>query len=610
MTSDKSLPTSGLRVLAQRALAALLLALALVWLLSLLASVANHGLRYPAFDQFRLYVAYLGLDFPASALQLENGHRPILPALVRIAEVHWFGANQRLQLWLGVVLVVFTTLMIAFTAWRGRSSPVTGAAGVLLAVLAVTWLGNARMLIHGNELVHAYLVTSCVVLAMVVLHASRFTWSEPGMVLAGLLATAATFSFGPGMACFVAVFFTAVMLRLPARAYLVPAGLFVLSVMVYVLQLPGEGGVGDSMALRPLDNLAALLRWLASPWFHAWLGFAEPSMYSWTPGDGAISSVLGGTARALASALGSGWMTIVASAIGVIGLVGYAVLMWRGWHSRLEPTRLGILAMGLATFGLASGAIICLARLAYFDVHPMQVMADRYLPWSCLFWLGLVLGLCERPATARRWPGDVVLPVLALVVVITLHPSHVALAGWSSAVHRNVQQSSAAAQLGIWDAQRFPSDADALRADVEKTLALMREQRLSMFAEPAFALLAEDWRAPAGEYVVPPGSRAFGNREFVDDASGARVVSIEGWVTRIEDRPRDAALVIVDAAGAIRGLARFSFVGPGKRAMRLNVPAKRGFDGYVVAPRQGEALRVLVLDPATRQVLAEVPLEP
>jgi hypothetical protein len=592
----------------QRALAAMLLAVALVWLLSLLATVANYGLRYPAFDQYRLYVAYLGLDFPASALQLENGHRPILPALARIAEVHWFGANQRLQLVLGIGLAVFTMAVIALTAWRGRSSAVTGAAGVLLAVVGVGWLGNARMLIHGNELVHTYLVTSCVVLAMIVLHRSRFTWSTTGMAAAGALATAATFSFGPGMASFVAVFIAAGVLRLPARAYVFPAILFVLAVAVYLLQLPGDGGVRDSIAVRPLDNLLVLLRWLASPWFHAWLAFAEPSMVSWTPGDGSVGTVLGGTARALASLLGPGWMTIAAGAIGGLGIAGYAALLWRAWRGRLEPTRLGVLALGLASFGLATGAIIALARLSYFDVHPMQVMADRYLPWSCLFWLGLALGLCERPATASRWAGDVALPVLALVLVVALSPSHVALAGWSAAVHRNVQQSSVAAQLGIWDGERFPSDADAPRADVEKTLALMRERRLSMFGEPAFALLSEGWRAPAGNHAVPPDSRAFGNRTFRDEASGREVLSIEGWLTRIEDRPRDAALVVVDQAGAIRGLARFSYVGPGKRGMRLNVPAKRGFDGYVIAPREGEALRVLVLDPDTHQVLAEVPL--
>ena len=266
--------------------------------------------------------------------------------------------------------------------------------------------------------------------------------------------------------------------------------------------------------------------------------------------------------------------------------------------------------MSLATFGLGTGAIICLARLVYFDLHPMQVMADRYLPWTCLFWLGLVLGWSERPATARRWARDAILPVLALVTAIALQPSHVTLAGWSATVHRNVQQSSVAAQLGIWDPQRFPDGADASRTDVERTLALMRQQRLSMFAEPAFNLLSRGWRAPTGEHPVPPGSRAFGNREFVDDLSGDPVMSIEGWVTRIEDRPRDAALVVVDAAGEIRGLARFSFIGPGKRGFRLNVPAKRGFDGYVLAPRTGEVLRVLVLDPGSNRVLAQVPLDP
>ena len=606
MSLETLLPTSRARVLVQRAIAALLLALAALWLLSALATVANYGLRYPAFDQFRLYTAYLGLDFPASAMQLENGHRPILPALVRIAEIQWFGANQRLQLVLGVALVMLTTLLIAATAWRGRSSAASGAAGVLLAVLALTWLGNARMLVHGNELVHAYLVTSCVVVSALVLHASRFAWSGTGMLLAGLLATAATFSFGPGIAGFVVVFVTASMLRLPPKTYVAPAALFLFSVLAYLM----AGGVGDSMALRPLDNLAVLLRWLASPWFHAWLGFAEPSMLSWTPGDGAIPAALSAMARGLANLLGPDWMRLAGIGIGSLGLLAYGALMWRGWRSRLEPTRLGILAMSLATFGLGTGAIICLARLVYFDLHPMQVIADRYLPWTCLFWLGLVLGWSERPATARRWARDAILPVLALVTAIALQPSHVTLAGWSATVHRNVQQSSVAAQLGIWDPQRFPDGADASRTDVERTLALMRQQRLSMFAEPAFNLLSRGWRAPTGEHPVPPGSRAFGNREFVDDLSGDPVMSIEGWVTRIEDRPHDAALVVVDAAGEIRGLARFSFIGPGKRGFRLNVPAKRGFDGYVLAPRTGEVLRVLVLDPASNRVLAQVPLDP
>ena len=477
---------------------------------------------------------------------------------------------------------------------------------MLLAVLALTWLGNARMLVHGNELVHAYLVTSCVVMAALFLHASRFTWSGRGMLLAGLLATAATFSFGPGIAGFVVVFVTASMLRLPPKTYVAPAALFLVSVLAYLM----GGGVGDAMALRPLDNLAALLRWLASPWFHAWLGFAEPLMLSWTPGDGAIPAALSAMARGLANLLGPDWMRLAGIGIGSLGLLAYGALMWRGWRSRLEPTRLGILAMSLATFGLGTGAIICLARLVYFDLHPMQVMADRYLPWTCLFWLGLVLGWSERPATARRWARDAILPVLALVTAIALQPSHVTLAGWSATVHRNVQQSSVAAQLGIWDPQRFPDGADASRTDVERTLALMRQQRLSMFAEPAFNLLSRGWRAPTGEHPVPPGSRAFGNREFVDDLSGDPVMSIEGWVTRIEDRPRDAALVVVDAAGEIRGLARFSFIGPGKRGFRLNVPAKRGFDGYVLAPRTGEVLRVLVLDPGSNRVLAQVPLDP
>lgn len=608
MNAPQNHAGSRAAVLAEKGATALLFTLSVAWLLGALAAIANFGFRYPAFDQYRLYPQYLGLDFPASALQLENGHRPILPALVRIAEAHWFGADQSLQLWLGVGLALMTAATIAVVAWRGRRSALSGATAVLLAVLAMFWLANARMLMHGNELLNVYLVTSATALALVCVHAARDSRPVAWMALAGLLATAATFSFGSGIACFPALLLLALLLRVPARALVVPGGLFLLAVVVYLAELPGNDGVRNAITMRPMANVSALLRWLASPWFHAWLGFAEPGFYSWNPGDSLTERALGGSAHGVAAALGSGWLALAGTAIGAAGVAAYVLLLAGAVRSPVGITRRRALGIGLSTFALVVGGVVCLARLPAFEAVPLQVMADRYLPWVCLFWLGLVLGFGGAPTVqARRWRAWLS-PVAVLLLAVLLWPSHAGWAGWSSAVHRNVQQSAVAAQLGIWDPERFPSHEDAPRAAVERSLALMRERRVAMFAEPGYALVAQGWRAPAGDAFTPAVAHAALVRRFHDDRGNRDIAAFEGWVSRIEDRPRDPVLVVVDARGAIRGLAKWGFVGPGKSAMRWNVPAKRGFDGYVIEPRPGEALRVLVLDPGTRQVLAQVPL--
>lgn len=588
----------------------LLFALAAVWLLGALAALANFALRYPAFDQYRLYTYYLGMDFPASALQLENGHRPILPALVRIAELHWGVADQKLQSIVAVLLALGTLATVAVTAWRERRSALSAATIVLLATLGLFWLGYARMMIHGYEMLHVHLISLSLVLALACVQRAGRGQPIRFMALAGLLALAATFSFGPGIACFAAVLVLAAVKRMPPRSLILPALLMGLALLAYLGGLPGEAGVRASLALRPLDNLKAGLQWLASPFFHAWLGFAEPGMLGWNPGTRPEEKPLLESAKLLAAWLGPDWKLRAGLLIGLAGLAGWSWQLLRAWRNPQALGGIGALALGLSSFGLAVGAIIALARLAYFDVHPGQLMADRYLPWPGLFWLGLALAGADRAAESAAPVPRAAAPLLAVALFLALLPSHRGQVGWSAAVHRGNQQSAVAAQLGIWDTERFPREQDASRRDVETTLALLRERRLSMFAEPGYALLAEGWRAPPETGPALPMARAFVTRRFHDEAGQRPVAAFEGWLTRIERRPRDPVLVVVDADGAIRGLAKPSFIGPDKSAKRFNLPAKRGFDGYLVDPRPGEALQLLVLDPRTRAVLARVPVAP
>jgi hypothetical protein len=111
---------------------------------------------------------------------------------------------------------------------------------------------------------------------------------------------------------------------------------------------------------------------------------------------------------------------------------------------------------------------------------------------------------------------------------------------------------------------------------------------------------------PAGRPPTFDDATARVVREFDDPLTGRHVADFEGWMPRIEGRPTDPVLVVVDAAGALRGVAKTSFIGFNRHSLRLNIPQQRGFDGYVLDPRPGETLSLLVLDAAGTRALAAI----
>lgn len=582
------------------------------YLLTSLVAIANFALHYPAFDQFRLYRYYLGLPFPDNAIQLENGHRPILPALVRLAEIRWFDADQSLQVAAGIGAALLALALVVIVIVRERDAPAVARSGAsALAVLALFWLGNARMLMHGNESVHAYFVVLFCVAAICAVDASRRRAPLPWMLAAGLACAAAAFSFGTGMASFGSVLVLGAVLRLRARALVSVAALFVLTATVYAFGLPGEAGVRNSLHVEPLANLLVLMRWLAAPWMHAWLGNGDPPLSDWMQAA-LLTTTMGqplvASARWIDGAFGAHGGMTWSALIGAGGIAAYACTLLHAWRAGRASGSMRVLGLGLATFALGAAAIVCLARLHAFTEAPEQVFADRYLPWSCLFWLGLALYALAGVRSRGGWHMLALATPVALVLML-FAPSHRAFSGWSATVYRHIQQSAVAAQLGIWDAERFPDGPDASRADVLDTLDRLRARHLSMFAEPAFALLQPDaWHAPVERPAAIDDSVARVVREFDDPLSGRRVAAFEGWMPRIEGRPSDPVLVVVDGAGSLRGLAKTSFIGMNRHSLRLNIPQQRGFDGYVLDPRPGETLALLVLDAAGTHALASIAL--
>ena len=136
------------------------------------------GLTQPAFDQYMTYPLYLNRPFPLNVLINENGHRPVFPALVRVAEITWFHSDQSLQRVVGALLMALCWLGLLWLSLRtedntaaklgantstptpaptpNKNDMVISAVIVLACTLALFWTANIRMQIHANEQLHVY----------------------------------------------------------------------------------------------------------------------------------------------------------------------------------------------------------------------------------------------------------------------------------------------------------------------------------------------------------------------------------------------------------------------------------------------------------------------
>jgi len=455
-------------------------------------TLINYALPQPTFDQYKEYAEYLSHPFLDSVLNVENGHHPVFPALIANIEITLFHANQYLQLAIGSACVFVTVGVLAFVAWRHDMPRAARAAGVMLAVLGVLWLANARMLLQGVGQLQVYLVMLSVIVAMwsTWIAAQRDSWTAIGAASAA--SAVAMFTFGAGVAAFPTVLVLAFLLRLRRQKLLLPLLAFALCLVLYVFVLPGHQGVRNSLAIRPLDSLVTAAQWLSSPWANSFWGLADPPLQPWMTQNfrhtETVGPLLAHLANALVASTGWRWQSL-STIFGIAGLVAFAALLLRRFVRRVPFSRYTAIATGLCVFGAMTAAIIAIGRLDYLASNPNQVFADRYLGWPCLFWIGLMLLLldeiCRRELRARA--ALLLLPLLLLPILLL--PTHRGWAGWSASMHQLAQRSAAAARSDVYDAAVFPDGQDAAREDVLRTLSLLKENRLAMFADPGWQLL-------------------------------------------------------------------------------------------------------------------------
>ncbi len=512
--------------------------MAAVYLFGGLAAMWLFSPRVPYADGWRFLAHFLETPFPQDILTPDNGHREVLPNAVRVFELQVFSAQQWFQTAVGMVLALATLAVAARTLLREGPATPTVAAAILFVTAGVFWLGNVRALGHGNESVHAYFVTLFLVVGLALLSRPPPSAGRElrDVAVAAVCGIAATFSFGSGIACFVAY---AVVLairgvRWPSWA-LMGGGLL-------IALLPAWLGSGAQVPFQIalLAQAEHLPRWLAAPFVYALWPLLDPAIAMQIPLGAArvpAHAIAQSTEATFGPVMLARWPHML---IGVIGLTWLGMETWRAWRRPLPGVLLGV---GIAWFAVAVGGMVVLTRLEYLQVHPDQLLAPRYVVWSSLFWAGLAIAATlhvRRPMRAG---------VLALVTAIMLLPSQawMGMQGWLT---RGVAEHAAlAATTGVVDTGL--ALGETVPGDLAAALPALRATRSSMFAWPEARWL--------GQTLQPDDVR-------VVDASHITVTTVDNRLGEPGRRVRftlgsvpGPRLLLVDEDDVVRGLALREF---------------------------------------------------
>jgi len=566
----------------------------LLFAMTTLCAIVNFAWRQPMFDQWREYETLLGLPFPQNALQLANGHRPILPNLVRLIEINWFHGNQALQITIGSLCAFLSAAILAMSAWRERSLPTAArCAGIMLSVLGVLWLANARRLLHGSEALHGYMPTFAALCAIVCVHRAHERRSLTWMALSCLACVCATFSFGLGLAAFGSVLVLGILLRIPARQVAMPVATLCLCLVFYVIVLPGNEAVRGQIVWQPLEIVRITAEWIAAPWKIGWLQFADSTAPA-IAGYGWIERLLSLSAGSLLGLLGVSANTACV-ALGIAGVLIFFAFVAHIFMRSEAVTRLESVAIGAGVYALGSALITVLGRLEYFHQFPDQIYADRYLAWPSLFWCALTL-LALGPIARLRWGSIIVISLAAAVALpMVLIVTHEGGAIWGALVYRGAQQTAAVLRSGIYDEQHFPGEG-LPREDNLRQISLLRDHRLAMFADPAWQRLGTRWSGSL-DPTTSVAVEAHWSSPVTDAGADRLAGHLEGWVTHgISVLQRSGQLVILSPDQVIVGFPEFTFIRPYSRSLLLTTPRKRGFDGFVHDYAAGDKYTLAILD--------------
>lgn len=401
-----------------------------------------------------------------------------------------------------------------------------------------------------RALVVAALLMLCALAFLVVRVALRDVRTERGPRIALGAALVAVVCSGTQMSCLAWSFGVQFMAHslLPALAIACVAGERLgwwRLVLALGAALGATFSIASSLLLWPL--LVVLALWCRrGPWVTgllvafgglAWtLYFAERAP---TATAGRLDDPLAAVLWSLTH-LGSAWQLGQHAALG-FGVVGIASLSWT-----LPRIRRGDLAtservlLAIATLWVLYSLAIASGR---WQLGREEALASRYAPGPLLFWavvFALHLRLARRVATRR-----------AIAVLLALL---VALLAWKQAKSSKrwlgVTAARELASLAIWCGDEHATclaGVFPIPRLLPPRIAVLREQGLSIFADPCARLFGRPVPEGAVEIPLPPLAPA------EPLPAGAKLRFLEGTASRGDQLPT-GRIAFVDAQGIVRGL--------------------------------------------------------
>lgn len=475
---------SGLSTL-QRLVFWVLIGVAGVYALQSYSALYNTGFNAPFLDQYVFYQPYLEKPFPQNVVQSENGHRPIFPALVRVAEITYFHGDQSLQRLVGAVLVSAAWLgLLLMCLFRQGYGLLRQGTIILSVTLAILWMGNVRMLVHGNEQLHVYGVISGLIMALGLMYRMREQPTVAGFSEMVAAAFFATFSFGNGLVVFPTLMVMALLLRWPWRWQLSLTGATCFAVLLYTRWLPSSE-VNPLPALGSIPTgMALTMSWLNSGVHAAWLSLAQWDV-SRIDYLGQMSMQTGWLGHAAKLLVGENvatdrtlqltfWLGLICTVLVV------AVFLYHARHG--VQSRLQFVALSLLVFSAGTASLIVLFRVDYFQIAgSSQLFADRYVPWSCLWWLGLGLyPLSLMSRTGGKW-RDLSAGTLILFIAWALSLSHITNLTWATIVRQHLVEHALAIANGFEDPVELAQLSTGSLEQTQRTLALLKQHNLGQF---------------------------------------------------------------------------------------------------------------------------------
>lgn len=584
------------------------------FIFSTLISVWHLGWTEMFQDQFRQYTKLLQTPFPANIFAPDNAHRQVLSNLVRLADIYWGRGEQTIGVVAGLIMMVAAMASIGVVIWRKSSHSIAyRCAASLLAAIALFWMGSARMQFHGNDSFQTYFVITCAVCVVLLVERIKLRPSWPQAAAILLIATIAMFTFGTGVAVFGLLIVMLVLRRVDIRWTAGISSLAILAVLSYLFALPGGDGVRGSLHFGVAPLASNTTTWLSSFWLTSWLSHADHSLLATSAaqlsaqkfGTGLVAS-----ARLLTSALGHPSLTQLGSAIGTLGLALLLPLIWRAWKHPARISRIESLAVALCLFSIGIGVMVALGRADLFAEIPQQVLAERYVIWTNLFWLGLGLGYGAR-LQPSAWQ-TMAFSTLALVISMMVYPTHQIGRGWAAAVEHEVESKAAQLQTGIWsddilahtDMHDRETLAEASRVLLENKVGPFRSARSRLLGAKLNPLQMKSLASNTIYLETPQRMRS-------THESNAREWHVAGRLLPPATRDADVGLLVVDAQNVVVGLGEFGFEIVEDHAYDRIDEVCDGFDVYFRAPISEAGLRLILVDAAGQAftILGDLPLE-